>query len=335
MISNHTLRILWGENNISKEEFYPFLAYIRADGRANNILFSSFIFDFSAIAQPLDVWEQAIDLLFTEGQGIDALNSAVGDVKTLFSASDKKCDVYFSFPRPRVSLEPFGDMNKDGITEKILDTEDCVTAVNWFINSVKRRLAASNLPNITVKGWIYNNNDDEEFLKGSIAAINEKGYDAIPENCAPMLNIYEITSINAIEAPCIFSCDDWRFLLNSAVSEDIEIRKPYDKLYNLISGEDTEIIPDAEETAITEEILPDDEVIPEEIIIGEITPTETEILSDALTDELSREKTTLPRKPKTQKRRSIDKDKKCMLIGAGIAAAALGLAYIIKKSQED
>lgn len=337
MISNHILRINYGNNSISKEEFYPCLAYIDSDGKIKDMMFSSIIFDFSAVPQSLTVWETALDSFFAEGQGIGALDSAFGDIKTLLSVSDKKCEVYFRFPHTCVSLSPFGDMNRDGITEKILDTEDRVTAVNWFVTSAERRLKALNLPHTAVKGWICENDCDDDFANGCEALFGEKCFSAVQLDNDRTVSVSEIDSVTECEDWQIFYCENYRALLNSAVSADVTVRKPYECLYGIIRSQCAGVYGAKD---------PAEETLKEERSSGyvaseEITPQETEAFSECPDDESVTEPQDKPQektaKPRGKKRRRIDadKDKKRILVGAALTAAALGVIYLIKKSSEE
>ncbi len=185
---------------IKSEELLPYLAHIDTDGRITDTMFdaAAFVparispfggsFDREGGPTTLDGWKYLIDELFADGINLCALDDAVRDLKKWFGMPDDyKYKVFLAAPVPKISLQPFGDINGDGIEDKLITTEDCVNAYLWFVDEVKRRFDRLGLKNITVDGWIWNEgtlsrerkDDEPEFAKACVTALHERGYKCI------------------------------------------------------------------------------------------------------------------------------------------------------------
>lgn len=396
------LNISFGESKIVKEECYPYLAYINNAGNPKGTMFDSFLFDFSK-GETLEAWEADVDALFNGENGIRALDCAVADVKGLLNLPKEKCiDVYVKAPLPKISLKPFGDINRDGVIEKLLDTEDCLAAFSLFVATFLRNFNISQLKNLTVKGWVLDLDGKEEIRNLCKNHLTEKGF-AVYGGELELVNLSATTDFSAIAAQNggvrLFVTENEEFLLDCAFSQNQSLRKVYDSLYILLNPEkflepvaenkpeevtaaaveenssvDEEI--EAVETISAQELVADidaadelpDEVL-EEIIeklveeLPELDPscnseTDAEINEDgedirveitkepseeegrgkisveiSITEEkIPGEEEDKPQNPPTCK---LNKNQKRTLLGAGIAAAAMGVAYLINRAKKE
>ncbi len=185
---------------VKSEELLPYLAHIDTDGRIRDTMFDAVAFiparvspfggSFAREGGPttLDGWKYLIDELFADGINLCALDDAVRDLKKSLGLSDGyKYKVFLAAPVPKISLQPFGDINGDGIEDKLITDEDCVNAYLWFVDEVKRRFDRLGLKNITVDGWIWNEgtlsrrykDDEPEFARSCVTALHERGYKCI------------------------------------------------------------------------------------------------------------------------------------------------------------
>lgn len=195
----------WPENEriakSTKEELLPYVAYVDNNGEIKDTMFDSILFLFVQGRCPsggclgyygepslLSDWEYMIDLLFEEGYSLSALDSAYEAVKkALALPEEQKLKVYLTAPVPKISLQPFGDMNGDGIEEKLLSTEDCVNAYLWFVDEVARRFEATGFKNIALDGWFWGNesisratrDDEEAFAAGCVGGLHERGFKCV------------------------------------------------------------------------------------------------------------------------------------------------------------
>ena len=190
-----------GERNyaVKSEELLPYLAHIDTDGRVRDAMFDAVAFiparvspfggSFAREGGPttLDGWKYLLEELFADGINLCALDDAVSDLKrTLGMPSDYKYKVFLSAPVPKISLQPFGDINGDGIEDKLITDEDRVNAYLWFVDEVKRRFDRLGLKNITLDGWVWEtslsrkyNDNEPAFAKACVAALHERGYKCI------------------------------------------------------------------------------------------------------------------------------------------------------------
>ncbi len=186
---------------LRKEDYLPFIAYIDRDGKPIDTMFDALMFlnvqgrcpsggslGYHGPRSVLSDWEFLLDEMFLDGYNLKALDSAVADLKKALSLdNDYKLKFYLTAPVPKVSNEPFGDMNGDGIEEKILSTEDCINAYAWYVDQVTRRFNAEHFENILLDGWFWNNesasrasrDDEEVFAKGCMDKLHERGYKCI------------------------------------------------------------------------------------------------------------------------------------------------------------
>lgn len=194
----------WPENErigkITGDDFLPYLAYIDQDGNPIDTMFDSILMlmlqgrcpsgaslGYHGEASKLSDWEYVISELFGEGINLTALNDAVGRLKGKIFKKDYKHKVFLTAPVPKISLSPFGDMNGDGIEEKLLSTDDCVDAYIWFVDAVKRRFDAECFENLRLEGYFWcnesisraNRDDEEYFAKRCVEALHERGYKCI------------------------------------------------------------------------------------------------------------------------------------------------------------
>ncbi|MBR4798623.1 MAG: DUF4855 domain-containing protein, partial [Clostridia bacterium] len=202
----------WPENEHTgkpaKEDLLPYVAYVGRDGEIKDTMFDSMLFlilqgrcpsggNLSPHGAPtlLSDWDCITDILFEKGCGLHALDEAVAETKKALSLpEDRRFTVYLNAPTPKKSFAPFGDINGDGIEEKLLTDEDCVLAYAKYIDSVTRRFAASGLRNIEIGGWFWTNehiarnyrDNEADFAAACVKAVHERGYKClmIPYFCA-------------------------------------------------------------------------------------------------------------------------------------------------------
>ena len=177
---------------LKKDDFLPYLAYIDRDKKVQDTMFDALMFlivqgrcpsggclGYHGAPNYLSDWEYILDELFADGQNLKAYDQAVEELKkTLSLPKDYKHKFYLTAPVPKISHEPFGDLNGDGIEEKLLTTEDCINAYAWFIDEAIKRFKAEHFENIQLDGWFWvnesasrANRDDEEFF--ATGCLNE------------------------------------------------------------------------------------------------------------------------------------------------------------------
>ena len=341
-------------HSLTTAELYPYIAYINCDGTPKDILFNSLVLDYSQTECRITQWENAIYTLFRNGENLRALDAAAGDIKGYLGLSnDYRWDVYIAAPVPVKSREYFGDINGNGIAEKLLTDSDCGRACSWFADNITRRFKACGFANINLAGWFF-----AEENQNLADVITLKGYNCIfAKNC-------NLTTESGDKA-----------ILASAISQTQPQRKLYNDLYNAIqqlastpmpiaetvldtpkfSAPFTEDVFKAAEEPKTEaeaEIVTEPEIATEEIKTepkAEVRETVT-LRKECITDPADNLKSIVldidistgsPCPPPCQMAppapseptKKCDDYKKKLAIGTGIAAALLGIAYIFKKSK--
>ena len=185
---------------LKKEDFLPYVAYIDRNGEPIDLMFDAVLMlmvqgrcpsggclSYNGAPSKLSDWEYIIDELFADGYNLKALDEAVGELKSKGLPKAYKHSVYLTAPVPKVSLEPFGDLNGDGIEEKLLSTEDCINAYAQYVDAVTRRFEAQCFENIRLDGWFWNNesasrasrDDEYVFAKGCVDALHQRGYKCV------------------------------------------------------------------------------------------------------------------------------------------------------------
>ncbi len=186
---------------LRKEDFLPYIAYLDREGNPIDTMFDALMFltvmgrcpsggslGYHGPRSILSDWEYILNELFTDGQNLKALDEAVADVKEKLGLdANYKLKFYLTAPVPKISNEPFGDMDGDGIEEKILSTQDCIDAYAWFVDQATRRYEAEHFENILLDGWFWNNesasradrDDEEVFATGCMNEIHKRGHKCI------------------------------------------------------------------------------------------------------------------------------------------------------------
>lgn len=182
---------------VKREEFLPYLAYIDGSGKIIDTMFDSVLFVpgrsspsgasfcFEGTETVLSDWEYLLDELFAEDRNLCALEEAVADVKKVLALpEDYKLKVLITAPVPKISLKPFGDLNGDGIEDKLITTEDCVRAYTRFADEATRRFNGLNFRHIVLEGWMWNSgtlsrerrDDEEAFARMCVEELRKRGY---------------------------------------------------------------------------------------------------------------------------------------------------------------
>lgn len=185
---------------LKKEDFLPYIAYIDTDGNPKDTMFDAVLMlmvqgrcpsggclSYHGEPSRYSDWEFIISELFADGYNLKALDEAIGELKKSIFSKDYKHKVYLTAPVPKVSLTPYGDMNGDGIEEKLLTTDDCVDAYCFCVDELAKRFEAECFKNIMLKGWFWNNesasrasrDDEEYFASRCVEELHKRGYKCI------------------------------------------------------------------------------------------------------------------------------------------------------------
>ena len=185
---------------VRKEDFLPYVAYIDKNGEPIDLMFDGVLMlmvqgrcpsggslGYHGAPSRFSDWEYIIEELFADGFNLKALDELVGDLKSKGLPKAYKHSVYLTAPVPKISLEPFGDLNGDGIEEKLLSTDDCVNAYAAYVDIVKRRFDAQCFENIKLDGWFWvnesisreNRDDEEYFARRCVEELHNRGFKCV------------------------------------------------------------------------------------------------------------------------------------------------------------
>ena len=186
---------------LRKDDFLPYLAYIDREKNVLDTMFDGLMFlivqgrcpsggclGYHGAPNLLSDCEYILDELFADGQNLKAYDKAVEELKQALSLpKDYKHKFYLTAPVPKISLNPFGDLNGDGIEEKLLSTEDCINAYAWFIDETLKRYNAEHFENIQLDGWFWvnesasraNRDDEENFATGCVNELHKRNQKCI------------------------------------------------------------------------------------------------------------------------------------------------------------
>lgn len=186
-----------GEISQGAVELLPHVAYLDSRLAVSGLMFDSLVFRYNDLSPSggcygfngketnMSDWEYLLNSLFAFNKNIDALNDVVGDMKkSLGLPAGYKYKIFLTAPVPKVSLNNFGDYNRDGIEDKLITTEDCVNAYLWFVDEATRRFNGLSYLNLSLEGWLWNGptlspiyrDDEMNLAKQCIDGLHSRGF---------------------------------------------------------------------------------------------------------------------------------------------------------------
>ena len=143
------------------EEYLPHVGYFDREGNLTDTFFDSFLylpytaFNYSDNAKSLDGWKFYIENQFTADRNVDALNTAVGQVKEELGLDDYTVSVFFSILYTFTESTSFGDIDGDGVVENFTKIEDRKKAIKWIIDEQVRLFEQGNYENLELYGFYW------------------------------------------------------------------------------------------------------------------------------------------------------------------------------------
>lgn len=146
---------------ITKDIYLPHVAYIE-NGEIKDTLFDSYMYlPYVAYLynggkkKPLkkEDWQHYIDVQYTEGENMDALEAAVEETKEALGRPDYKVSVFLSILYPVVTQTQFGVI--DGKMLDFSNYEDRITAIKWLIDEQVRIFNQKGYKNIYIQGFYW------------------------------------------------------------------------------------------------------------------------------------------------------------------------------------
>lgn len=147
-------------------------------------------------------WDQVLNTLFSSTYQLDALNTAVGQLKAELNDPARKMKVTIALPFPDAYQSNFGDVDGDGVSENLnwrdvgetASMNNRLKAAKWFMNEVMSRWNASGYQHLQLSGFYWSDEEvakttslkEYEFVKGVADYIhgNNLKFEWIPFNQA-------------------------------------------------------------------------------------------------------------------------------------------------------
>lgn len=179
----NTIKFNCIDSRITVSTFLPSVAYLENDV-ARDVMFNGFAFignnSFIDGSLTQKDWLNFIYTYeFREGFNVDALENAVGQVKTALEMPDYKAGVFLCLSAPKKSITNWGEVN--GKTLNFSESnEDRITALKWFVDEQIKVFNERKYQNIELCGFYYYHesldNDDLNFLPAITEYIRSLKY---------------------------------------------------------------------------------------------------------------------------------------------------------------
>lgn len=161
-----------GLGDWKKERIIPNISYVNKDGEPTDWLFDGVLYlglaspagrDFGLGQTNLDDWKWYLGKTFAAAGDMQQLNEATKEVGVKLNQPDHKVKVVLMIPNPGESLNEFGDVDGDGVSESfnasVVGTEKALEnrekAVQWWLDQVRQRWQAANYSNLELVGMYW------------------------------------------------------------------------------------------------------------------------------------------------------------------------------------
>ena len=179
------------------ETLLPYVGYYDTSGQLKDIFFDAFLLlpcvstgpsggtmyisNNPAVASD---WQAYRDDIFADGYNLDALNTAVGQVKKQLGKSDYKAKVFFTVSYPNDGQTDFGSIG--GRTYNFSNLQDRIDYCKWQIDDYISRFNSGNYENLEVVGFYWfeefiklNDASEKTLLTSTTTYIRQKGFKSI------------------------------------------------------------------------------------------------------------------------------------------------------------
>ena len=101
------------------------------------------------------MYKRQIENQFAENRNVNALNTAVAQVKEELGLDDYTVSVFFSILYTFPEAGDFGDIDGDGVVENFTDIEDRKKAIKWIIDEQIRLFDEGDYENLKLYGFYW------------------------------------------------------------------------------------------------------------------------------------------------------------------------------------
>ena len=177
---------------LTKEVFLSYAGYVDKEGKILDTMFDGFLFlpttgSLPSGGKPYENsvksdWDYLLNSVFAKDINLDALNQAVGEIKSALNLPDYKVMVYYTILYPTTSVSNFGDVDGDGVSENFANPADKAKAIKWYVDEFIKRFSDGNYENLQLAGFywfhetINRNENDLETIRATSDIVHELGY---------------------------------------------------------------------------------------------------------------------------------------------------------------
>ncbi|MBR6506625.1 MAG: DUF4855 domain-containing protein [Clostridia bacterium] len=179
------------------ETLLPYAGYYGTDGKLKDTFYDAFLLLPCVSTGPSggtmylsknpavsSDWQAYIDDIFANGYNLDALNTAVGEVKKGLGKKDYKVKVFFTLIYPTEGQTNFGSIG--GKTYDFSKTEDRIAICKWQVDNYIKLFNSGNYENLELFGFYWfeefintSSRTEKTLLTSATDYIRSKGYKSV------------------------------------------------------------------------------------------------------------------------------------------------------------
>ncbi|WP_442593824.1 DUF4855 domain-containing protein [Neobacillus sp. D3-1R] len=149
-----------------KEDFKHVITHVDENGASTDWMFDSILFqnggDPYRDYKDKNLWNQAINKLFTSDVNLDALEQSTAEVKQTLGDSQHKTKVVFSIPYPALQSDNWGELDGEQLNFRIdqpggekASFNARKAAVKWYIDEIVKKFKEKNYQHIEIAGFYW------------------------------------------------------------------------------------------------------------------------------------------------------------------------------------
>ena len=179
------------------ETLLPYAGYYGTDGKLKDTFYDSFLLLPCVSTGPSggtmylsknpavsSDWQAYIDDIFARGYNLEALNTAVGQVKKELGKKDYKVKIFFTLIYPTEGQTNFGSIG--GRTYDFSKTEDRIAICKWQVENYIKLFESGNYENLELYGFYWfdefintSSSTEKKLLTAATDYIRGKGYKSV------------------------------------------------------------------------------------------------------------------------------------------------------------
>lgn len=179
------------------ETLLPYAGYYGTDGKLKDTFYDAFLLLPCVSTGPsggtmylsknpaiASDWQAYVNDIFTDGYNLDALNTAVGEVKKGLGKNDYKAKVFFTLIYPTEGQTNFGSIG--GRKYDFSKTEDRIAICKWQVDNYIKLFESGNYENLELYGFYWfeefintTSSTEKTLLTAATDYIRQRGYKSV------------------------------------------------------------------------------------------------------------------------------------------------------------